>query len=588
MAFDKALKVTYFSDMEQEFPPEVFDRFGNQVFDFEGNIHWKICDTIQVNHIERSQISLPRTIFRFVEWTDTRDPIERWWSKDSPETYEEFISDVRFEYTEKEEFLFFKDYTVFPRVFNALRKDLDLFYERSIEFYHRRINEIKNGEGIVDLSLKDLKKDLKANTSKYKKRKKVLEEQEIISFNLCKESLDFCLKYHDRPIAHFERGVFCFLEGDTPNALEHVYKAINLSGDLDALQNQAVLLKGQMESELGLYTEAIESLTRVIQKDPTHKVAYFERASAYFEAGEFDLALTDYLVSELKSSPAEESFDCFSLGLFKGAVNGSSEATLEYIPNILSSVHGLGCALWAFAENPVRVSKDLAEAAYHCMEFFKENSFDEILKEISAEVVPEIEQLVQSWSDLTSQERGERTGFILGKYGIEIFAGGKLLKEVSSFRNLKKANSLMTFESATLNEQNRLAILAKSKTATTARKEAFNGASLRIEIDKQGKHIVGHRNYNKDLKKSIFDHPNPQGLVNKYAGTGLKEAGLIGEAGYQEIVNFEEFIGWNVVLESGEKIPTTWGKIHYSKQGVHIVPTTPRELPTNLVKQEKL
>ena len=60
---------------------------------------------------------------------------------------------------------------------------------------------------------------------------------------------------------------------------------------------------------------------------------------------------------------------------------------------------------------------------------------------------------------------------------------------------------------------------------------------------------------------------------------GFREYGIAGEAGYKEVVNFHEFIGYTVSLETGEKIPTTWGKIHYAKTGVHIVPTTPRNLP---------
>ena len=37
-------------------------------------------------------------------------------------------------------------------------------------------------------------------------------------------------------------------------------------------------------------------------------------------------------------------------------------------------------------------------------------------------------------------------------------------------------------------------------------------------------------------------------------------------------MDFGEFIGYAVVREGGEKIPTTWEKIHYAKDGVHIVP----------------
>ncbi|MCX6987177.1 MAG: polymorphic toxin type 50 domain-containing protein [Chlamydiae bacterium] len=41
-------------------------------------------------------------------------------------------------------------------------------------------------------------------------------------------------------------------------------------------------------------------------------------------------------------------------------------------------------------------------------------------------------------------------------------------------------------------------------------------------------------------------------------------------------MDFGEFIGHAVVRESTEKIPRTWGKIHYAKDGVHIVPRKPQ------------
>ena len=49
-----------------------------------------------------------------------------------------------------------------------------------------------------------------------------------------------------------------------------------------------------------------------------------------------------------------------------------------------------------------------------------------------------------------------------------------------------------------------------------------------------------------------------------------------GTHGYQEIINFNEFIGYSVERETGKKTATSWGKIHYAKDGIHIVPTEPR------------
>jgi filamentous hemagglutinin len=49
-----------------------------------------------------------------------------------------------------------------------------------------------------------------------------------------------------------------------------------------------------------------------------------------------------------------------------------------------------------------------------------------------------------------------------------------------------------------------------------------------------------------------------------------------GTPGYQEVVNFGESIGYSIDRSTGEKMATTWGKIHYAKDGVHVVPTAPR------------
>ena len=43
-----------------------------------------------------------------------------------------------------------------------------------------------------------------------------------------------------------------------------------------------------------------------------------------------------------------------------------------------------------------------------------------------------------------------------------------------------------------------------------------------------------------------------------------------------EVVNCEEIIGCVVDKHTGERSPTTWGVFHYGKDGIHIIPTTPR------------
>lgn len=107
----------------------------------------------------------------------------------------------------------------------------------------------------------------------------------------------------------------------------------------------------------------------------------------------------------------------------------------------------------------------------------------------------------------------------------------------------------------------------------------FNGQNTKpIHDGKQGKHQPGHNNYDESKNRSIFTHPDPQGLVDKYSGTGEQVGDSpVGEPGSKERVNFEEVIGLYVDPNTGEKIPTTAGTVHHSKSDVHIVPARPIE-----------
>ncbi|MGN4155716.1 polymorphic toxin type 50 domain-containing protein [Burkholderia gladioli] len=66
-------------------------------------------------------------------------------------------------------------------------------------------------------------------------------------------------------------------------------------------------------------------------------------------------------------------------------------------------------------------------------------------------------------------------------------------------------------------------------------------------------------------------------LTLSYAGTGQPANNVApGQPGYRERVNFGKVIGNYVDPVTGEKMPTTNGIVHYSKDGVHIVPGRPQ------------
>ena len=322
--------------------------------------------------------------------------------------------------------------------------------------------------------------------------------------------------------------------GKIVDALDQINIALKKAKaeDLQSLKENALLLKGRSELEAGLYANAVLTLSEMIDKQPDNKDAYFERANAYFELGDFDLSLGDYLASELKPEPNSietTEMGLFSLGLAKGIVQGGAQAGIEFIPSLLSSLQGIGHGLWAFAQDPVQISKTFIQASQDCINFIREHTPQETLLELA----PELKELIEKWDQLENEKRGESTGYIIGKYGVDIFAGAGLAKVMKCYRELKRANNLLTFEAMAISERNRSLIKLEGAKRAQARKEILERGNLKIQPDKQGKHLVDHNNYIPSDKKSILEHSNPQKLVDEFAGKGMKATDLT--AGHSRI-----------------------------------------------------
>ncbi|KPK32508.1 MAG: hypothetical protein AMS24_04010 [Chlamydiae bacterium SM23_39] len=72
---------------------------------------------------------------------------------------------------------------------------------------------------------------------------------------------------------------------------------------------------------------------------------------------------------------------------------------------------------------------------------------------------------------------------------------------------------------------------------------------------------------NSQLKTPIFTYKDLKQLLKKSKQKHQQK--------YQEIINFEEFIGYSINRETGEKIKTSWGIIHQLKDKMHIIPAFP-------------
>jgi tetratricopeptide (TPR) repeat protein len=383
-----------------------------------------------------------------------------------------------------------------------------------------------------------------------------------------------CLEKHPHPKIHYERGMILFHEGMISTSLDDIQSFTEFSEPRyeGLLSSPLYLQEGSCYAELGLYDKAVENLTEAISRDPKNQKAYFERAAAYFELGNFDLSLEDYLKSNLKPYPSAINYpylapfaQALKTGILSGGVEGGA--------SLLSSIKTLGRTIWAFVEDPVEISTSFFNAAKECAEFVIKSTPLELVDAL----VPEFQTLREDWNKINEAKRCEMIGFIIGKYGVELFAGSTIVKGFKAYQDLRKANRLMTFEAMAISERNQLIIKFEATKQVRARKEILANANLKIHWDKQGKHIVGHRNYDLSMRRSIFVHADPQRLSNEFAGKGIRMKDMHpGMPGYKEVVDFNEFIGYYFDFSTREKIPTTRGTIHYAKDGVHIVPAKPK------------
>ena len=267
------------------------------------------------------------------------------------------------------------------------------------------------------------------------------------------------------------------------------------------LDSNIYLEKGAILNDLLLYKEAIQLLTESIRLNPSNREAYIERAMAYFETDQLPLALKDYqkakkltvipppfksthFRSMMATIDMPEDTIEFSMGLVPGVIKGAKVSAKEFIPSTLSCCRGLLNGLWAFVLSPAEVSLEMRDTAYAIGRYISSHSTAECLKC----VVPELRDLALTWEKIDDYTRGEKIGYIIGKYGLDIFIPLGLIKGAKKFRALKRANTMCTLEACTISQAKKVKILEESiKRATT--REVVIAESL-----KKGKILIKSSN----------------------------------------------------------------------------------------------
>ena len=110
----------------------------------------------------------------------------------------------------------------------------------------------------------------------------------------------------------------------------------------------------------------------------------------------------------------------------------------------------------------------------------------------------------------------------------------------------------------------------------TVKYRTVAGFTTEIHFGKQAKHLEGAREQIVGRSPITVGIVRIQDLVAKFAGTGR----WLGKN--KERVDFREIIGKYIDPQNGNAVETTWGTIHYSKTGAHVVPARRKDKDNDL------
>lgn len=394
-----------------------------------------------------------------------------------------------------------------------------------------------------------------------------------------------CLAKHPHPKIYYERGLLKMHSGDTEGAIFDIATMMDLAKtepfkDKITITSEMYHQEGQAYADLGMYDQAIASLTEAIKLNPENKYAFFDRACAYFETGNFDQALSDYLRFDwtdfLSDIHSKASFEC-DKDFLKGVLEGTKDGAVDFIPSLCRTAYGMGETLWVIGTNPLEYAPYLVnpcnEIAKITIEYLKNLDREKIegYREQIDECCEELKGLYVNFNKFNDAEKGQKIGYIIGKYGVDIFAGGLTLKAINTLKKLKQINQICNLQAMAASAANKEAIVAQALKHAAEREAYFK--NVKCHFGAQNKHVPGHHHYIKG--KSIWEHKDPEGLLKRFAGTGIPRKGQPGVPGFRETVDFKERIGIWLNKEGTIQLPTTRGTIHYSKNGAHIVPSSP-------------
>ncbi len=412
-----------------------------------------------------------------------------------------------------------------------------------------------------------------------------------------KETLKACT-HSDSLISLYNQGLINSCENKWECAVDKMFHFIELAKKLNMprlLDSKFYEDYGESCLEVNSFHKAIEHLTKAIEIDPQNKRAYFKRAAAYFEIGNFDQALADYIASDNTAKFHDfdilgpfESVCEFDKGFSQGLKTGLKVAANDFSASLCNSIHGLNRAFWALVEHPLQASLDFSLIGYRTTEAMVD-WLSKVDKEKLQDLVliDEFKQLYDGADQLNFHEKGDLFGQAIGKYGIDIclmVGGGAVFEEAkaaltgaSVSKALKEANIACNLEAIAVSEINKEAILSSALKHAAERETYLK--NVKIHWDRQNKHIPDKHNFNVGKGTVFLESSELEILIKENVGKGQRIVGEFGTPGYRERIDFGKIIGEYALEVKGQPtmyLPTTKGIIHYAKDGkVHLVPSDP-------------
>jgi tetratricopeptide (TPR) repeat protein len=449
--------------------------------------------------------------------------------------------------------------------------------------------------------------------SKEEKKQKIEEKRAIVKEDAlyCKDVLYECrdkitnayleifeelLKKGEGNLAFYhDYGLLAYINNNFDKSFELLSSLIDNAQKTNQMEQLTAKVYHDLGSvcvEVMAYDKAIKYLSDSIRLNPSNKETYFTRATAYFETGQFDLAIDDYLISDktMKVSRSKIPSKEFTKALCKSLCKGAAESAIDFVPSLCSTTYGIGKTLWASAKAPVESTKAFSSACYEMGKCFVDYCKTVDSNTIDG-YIDHLKNLYGQFDHLSDTEKGEFIGHAIGKYGVEIFAGGFviggaikggkiLVNGASAYRRLTNVNRACNLEAMAVSSANKEKIVAESLKHASQRETYFK--NIRLNLAKHNKHVLGHHHFIPDRGIITVEAQEFESLVKQYAGKGQKIKGVFGEADYRERVDFGRLIGKFAVKVEGQQtqyLPTTKGIISYASDGTfHVWPSDPRAI----------